>query len=230
MTWQWQLTGLPIDQTVDVQMYDVDLFTTTAAEISQLHAKGRIVVCYFSAGSWEKFRPDSSQFPATVQGSPLDPPFQDERWLDIRSPVTRMVVGARLDMAVLKKCDAVEPDNVDGFDNKNGFNLTASDQLNFNRFVAAEAHKRALSVGLKNDLSQLDDLVADFDWALNEECVKYKECSSYSKNFIAKDKAVFHAEYVAASERDRVCAVTVPLKLSTIIKKIGLDGFRVPCP
>ncbi len=229
-TWQWQLTGLPVDQSVDVQMYDVDLFTTTVAEIAQLHAKGRVVICYFSAGSWEKFRPDSGQYPANVLGAPLAPPFQDERWLDIRSAVVRMIVGTRLDLAMTKRCDGVEPDNVDGFDNKNGLNLTAADQLNFNRFVATEAHRRGLSVGLKNDLQQLDALLGDFDWALNEECVKYSECASYSKTFIAAGKAVFHAEYVAAAERDRVCAVTVPLKLGTIIKKIGLDAFRVACP
>lgn len=36
-----------------------------------------------------------------------------------------------------------------------GFPLTANDQLDYNRFLAYEAHSRNLSVGLKNDLDQV---------------------------------------------------------------------------
>ena len=41
------------------------------------------MICYFSAGSWERGRPDSGQFPKRVRGKRLDG-FPDERWLDIR--------------------------------------------------------------------------------------------------------------------------------------------------
>src|SRR5262245_31838598 len=40
-TWQWQLTGLPIDQSFDVAMYDIDLFDNDASVVAALHAKGR---------------------------------------------------------------------------------------------------------------------------------------------------------------------------------------------
>jgi hypothetical protein len=40
------------------------------------------------------------------------------------------------------------------------------------------AHARGLSVGLKNDLEQVKALVADFDWALNERCFRYNECTA----------------------------------------------------
>jgi hypothetical protein len=137
---------------------------------------------------------------------------------------------ARLDLAVQRACDAVEPDNVDGYSNDNGFGLTPEDQIDFNRFIAAEAHARGLSVGLKNDLEQLGELVGDFDWALNEECFTYDECGLYADTFIAAGKAVFHAEYVDESQRDAVCAVTQPIGLSTLIKHIELDAWQVPCP
>ena len=54
-----------------------------------------------------------------------------ERWLDTRSTNVRDIMMARLDLAKSKKCDGVEPDNVDGYANKNGFGsaLTASTQL-----------------------------------------------------------------------------------------------------
>jgi len=41
-TWQIQYTG-DLDITYDVQMYDLDLFDTSATTIDQLHADGRRV-------------------------------------------------------------------------------------------------------------------------------------------------------------------------------------------
>lgn len=229
-SWQWQLSGLPLDMSFDVAVYDVDLEETKPSEIDALHAAGRKVICYFSAGSWESYRSDAADFPTAVKGDPLDPPFADELWLDIRSNVVRDIMKKRLDVAVTKKCDAVEPDNVDGYSNSNGFGLTAANQIDFNKFIAAEAHARGLSVGLKNDIDQLAQLVDSFDWALNEECFEYTECDAYSPTFIQAGKAVFHAEYVAAGKLSAVCAVTKPLQISTIIKNIELDAYRLACP
>ncbi|MFQ5739279.1 MAG: endo alpha-1,4 polygalactosaminidase [Acidobacteriota bacterium] len=36
-----------------------------------LHAQGRKVICYISAGSWESWRPDAGQFPSYLLGKPL---------------------------------------------------------------------------------------------------------------------------------------------------------------
>ena len=105
---------------------------------------------------------------------------------------------ARLDLAVSKGCDGVEPDNVDSYANSNGLGLTAADQLDFNRFVAAEAHKRGLSVGLKNDLDQVKTLQPAYDWALNEQCSQYGECSSLTP-FVTAGKAVFGVEYTGSA-------------------------------
>lgn len=228
-SWQWQLSGSPIDTSIDVEMYDIDLFVTTDAEFTKLHADGRKIICYFSAGSFENDRPDSAQFPENVKGKVLDG-WPDEKWIDIRSPVVRDLMKARLDVAKMRGCDGVEPDNVDGYSNDNGLGLSASDQLDYNIFIASEAHARGLSVGLKNDLEQLNELAPHFDWALNEECYTYQECDLYSEPFIAAGKAVFHAEYVNASALSQVCGVTLPLKLSTLIKNLDLDAYRLPCP
>ena len=229
-SWQWQLTGLPIDTSIDVAVYDVDLFETSDADLSTLHAAGRKIICYFSAGSFEDYRPDAADFPTNVKGNPLDPPWQNELWLDVNSPVVRQIMQARLDLAVTRGCDAVEPDNVDGYASDNGFGFTAADQLDYNQFIASEAHTRHLSVGLKNDVEQLGDLAAYFDWALNEECYDYTECDAYSTPFIDAGKAVFQAEYVDASQLATVCAVTQPLQLTTIVKHLELDAWRLACP
>jgi hypothetical protein len=228
-TWQWQLSDLPVDTSFDVEIYDIDLFDNDAGTIADLHALGRRVVCYFSAGSFEDWRPDAGDFPESAKGDPLDG-WPGERWLDVRAPLVRDIMKARLDLAAQKGCDGVEPDNVDGYANDSGLPLTGDDQLDYNRFLAAEAHARGLSIGLKNDLDQLDALVDDFDWALNEECFAYDECDAYAGSFLAQGKAVLHAEYVDASELDAVCAVTKPLGLSTILKNIDLDAPRVACP
>ncbi len=226
-TWQWQLTGA-LDQSFDVDVYDIDLFDNGASTVASLKAQGRTVVCYFSAGTWESWRPDAGDLPAAARGNPLEAPFSDERWLDTRSDPVRDVVRARLDLAADKGCDAVEPDNVDAYQNDPGFPLTSQTQLDFNRFVAAEAHARGLSVGLKNDVAQVPSLVDAFDWALNEQCVEYSECNGYAATFIAAGKAVLNAEYngdIAA-----VCAVTRPLGLSSIKKNVALDAARESCP
>src|SRR5262249_25839198 len=112
--------------------------------------------------------------------------------------------------------------NVDGYQNSPGFPLTASTQLDYDRFLATEAHRRGLSVGLKNDVDQVTSLEPDFDWALNEECSQFNECGTLAP-FTRAGKAVFHAEYVSS------CPAAAP-GLSTILKHQSLDAFRVVCP
>jgi hypothetical protein len=223
VTWQWQLTGT-LDTSVDAQMYDIDLFNTSVAAIQSLHQAGRKVVCYFSAGSYEPDRPDSAQLKQTGLGSVLDG-WPDESWLNIRSTAVRDIMKARLDLARSKGCDGVEPDNVDGYDNANGLGLTQQDQLDYNSFLATEGHARGLSVGLKNCLGLVTKLVGSFDWALNEECLKYNECTSLAP-FISAGKAVFHCEY--ASSTAGICGMA-PAGFSTIVKHLALDAWRLTC-
>lgn len=225
-SWQWQLTGT-IDASINAQMYDVDLFTTPQSVIDALHGRGRVVICYFSAGSYEPGRPDSAQFPAAVKGKVMDG-WPDERWLDIRAASVRALMTARLDRARAKKCDGVEPDNVDGFDNSTGFPLTAAQQLDYNRFLAREAHARGLSIGLKNDLAQVPSLVGDFDWALNEECFQYSECGTLAP-FLNAGKAVFQVEYGGAALAARVCTDANRRNFDTLIKDLDLSAFRISC-
>ncbi len=139
-SWQWQLGGGPVDETVldavdnPKKMYDIDLFGTDAATIGRLHAKGITVICYMETGASENYRPDADQYPAAVLGNAVDG-FPNERFVDIRNvDVLLPIVAARLDLAVSKGCDGIEPDLDDtynGYDT--GFPLTMQDQLAFNR-------------------------------------------------------------------------------------------------
>ncbi|HPM76936.1 MAG TPA: endo alpha-1,4 polygalactosaminidase [bacterium] len=228
-SWQWQLSGA-VDASFDVAMYDIDLFENDATTIQALQADGRVVICYFSAGSFEDWREDAVEFPPDALGAPLDD-WEGEWWLDIADETVRQIMTARLDLAAAKGCDGVEPDNMDGYANDNGLGLSADDQLDYNRFIAEQAHARGLSVGLKNDVDQLDNLVENFDWALNEECHVYDECELYDA-FIEAGKAVFNAEYVdewadAEALAAELCGAYP--ELDTIIKEWDLTARRLAC-
>jgi hypothetical protein len=224
-SWQWQLSG-EIDTSFDVVMYDIDLFDTPQAVINTLHDDGRVVICYFSAGSYEEWRPDAEQFPAEVIGAPLDE-WEGESWLDIRQlDLLAPIMSARLNLAVQKGCDGVEPDNVDGYANESGFPLMGDDQLTYNRWLAQAAHEQGLSIGLKNDLDQIPQLVNDFDWALNEQCFEYDECETLLP-FIEAGKAVFGVEYTGTP--DDFCPRANALNLDWLYKNLELDEYRVAC-
>jgi hypothetical protein len=200
-------------------MYDIDLFDATPALITALHAKGRAVVCYFST-QYEDWRSDAKSFTSAVLGNNLDD-WAGEKYVDIRSSVVRNIMAARLDLAASKGCDGVEPDNVDGYQANTGFPLTAADQLSYNKFLAEQAHARGLSIGLKNDLDQATALEPYFDWALNEQCNEYSECSMLNV-FITKGKAVFNTEYSGSATS--VCPKMVTSKFSSLIKSLSLDA------
>ncbi len=228
-SWHWQLqvsNSQQLAKNYVVDIYDIDLFDTPAAEIEQLQLNGHRVVCYFSAGSYENWRADASAFKLSDFGRNLDG-WVGENWLDIRSANVHRIMLKRLDLAVAKGCDGVEPDNVDGYINDTGFNLTADEQLAFNRFLANEAHMRDLSIGLKNDLDQIPLLVDYFDFAVNEQCFEYNECELLLP-FIDANKAVLSAEYGSIYktdkvERDALCSRANSLQLSTLILSESLD-------
>ena len=224
-SWQWQLQG-EIDQSVNAEMFDIDLFDSSTAVIAALHAKGSRVVCYMSAGTFEPWRSDAALFPDAVKGAAVSG-WPDERWLDIRRlDVLGPILEARLNLCKSKGFDAVEPDNVDAYTNRSGFPLSGDDQLRYNRFLADAAHARGLSIGLKNDLDQIPQLVSYFDWALNEQCFQYKECDTLLP-FIRAGKAVFNAEY--RLEPSAFCPQANALNFNSLRKKLELDAWVVPC-
>ncbi|AZP17228.1 endo alpha-1,4 polygalactosaminidase [Streptomyces aquilus] len=225
LAWQWQLSGKTIDTSVDVPVYDIDGFDQPKATVAALHREDRKVICYLSTGAWEDWRPDAKKFPKSVIGRGNG--WEGERWLDIRqTDVLEPLMAARMDMCEDKGFDAVEPDNMDGYKNRTGFDLDASDQLRYNRLIAKLAHDRGMAVGLKNDLDQIPRLVDDFDFAVNEQCAQYDECAANTP-FIKADKAVFHVEYELPTSA--FCPESRRLKLSSMAKKYELGVWRRAC-
>jgi hypothetical protein len=240
-TWYWQLScpgsqAPPcVNMTKNVQVYDIDGFDNTAATVSSLHARGITVVCYLDAGTWENWRPDAGKFPNSVKGEPNGWP--GERWLDIRqASILEPIMTQRAQMCKSKGFDAIEWDNVDGYSNDTGFNkednpnsyITPADQIQYNTWLAGAAHALGLAVALKNDVDQADQLQAQFDFAVDEQCFQYSECGKEVSAFIAHGKAVFEVEYHLSPAQ--FCAAANRLRLSAARADLNLDGkLWIPC-
>ncbi len=226
-TWQWQLDTANVDQSVEAQMYDVDLFETSAEVVSSLHAQGRHVICYLDAGTWEEWRPDAKEFPSSVLGNVVSNEYGNERWLDISQlSVIEPIMKARLEMCKQKGFDGVEADNVEGFEVDSGFPLTAAEQLTYNEWLANTAHSLGLSIALKNDRQQAAELEPYFDFALDEECFQSEECGKLEP-FTTAGKAVFEVEYNL--QPSQFCEQANAAGYMAMVKTKELTAARTPC-
>ena len=52
VSWQWQSEEEPVDLSLDVDVYDIDMFANHASVVSKLHGRRGQVIWYVSVGSW----------------------------------------------------------------------------------------------------------------------------------------------------------------------------------
>ncbi|CAG2252457.1 unnamed protein product [Mytilus edulis] len=99
--------------------------------------------------------------------------------------------------------------------------------------IKNKAHGYGLAIGLKNDVSQLDDLVGDFDFAINESCMDFDDCNRY-KPFFDAIKPVFHIQYVNSTteghrKQEEICSSSKrPHDMNTLIKH-GMVNWKIGC-
>eukprot|EP00122_Pirum_gemmata_P001493 Pgem_evm1s1341 len=122
-----------------------------------------------------------------------------EHWLDItKLDELKVLMTPRFEMCLEKGCDGIEGDNVDCYQNKcvkgKGENELKGPQIEYNKWQTEAAHELGLAIGLKNSIGLIKSLVNFYDFAVNEECIRWKECDSYD-HFYSQDKAVFSTEY-----------------------------------
>jgi hypothetical protein len=204
---------------------ETDGFDTPGRVVTELHSLGKRAVCYIDVGTWEQWRPDAKRFPKSVLGRP-DAGWPGERWLDIRkTSVLLPIMKARFALCVKKGYDAVDPDNVNGVENATGFKLTRADQLAYDRAIASVARADGLAVALKSYAGAAASLEPSFDFVVDEECVKYKECPSFSA-FVGAHKPVFDIEYTTSLS---FCS-SLPQGVFGIAKHLSLDGWVRRCP
>lgn len=104
------VSKMPLPPT-DAPVWDIDLFDSDLATVSALKAAGKIVICYFSAGTYEDWRDDAKSFPTADIGKALKD-WPDEKWIRTGSTNVRSIMTKRIQLASTKGCDAIDPDNI----------------------------------------------------------------------------------------------------------------------
>jgi hypothetical protein len=190
MRWDWQIGRVtPLQRTGAraVDIYDVDGFLTTAAEVRTIHTRWQAatlphprLVCYLDM-AWEDYRPDGSPgraFPADSLGNVYFG-FPQERWVDFRQlDALKPMLNERIAMCARKGFDAVELDDIDSFDppSTTGFDLTPGDAQNFLAYAFNEIHRYGMT-GLWKNSPYLSWWGRDYaDGAVVEECYIYQQC------------------------------------------------------
>ena len=225
LSWYWQLTGT-VNNSYPAAAYDIDGFDSSQREVETLHSANKHVICYIDVGTWENWRSDASKFPASVLGK--DNGWPGERWLDVRQlSVLEPIMISRFQMCKQKGFDAVEPDNIDGWENGTGFPISAQDQLTYDEWVAREVHSLGLAVFQKNDPEQATQLQPDFDGVLDEQCNEYSECSSFQP-YLRAGKPVLNAEYNLPASQ--FCPADNRAGIMGALYNVNLDGSTYqPC-
>jgi hypothetical protein len=195
MRWDWQIGLSPPRERTGaraVDIYDVDGFLTTAAQVRRIHRAWEAATlphprtfCYLDL-AWEDYRPDASrtsrggQFPPDTLGK-IYYGYPQERWVDLRRlDALKPMIDARIRMCARKGFDAIELDDIDSFEppSTSGFNLTPGDAQNFLAYVDNEVHRQGMTVLWKNT-GILSWWGRDYsDGAVVEECYTYGECLS----------------------------------------------------
>jgi hypothetical protein len=195
MRWDWQIGRVtPLQRTGQraVDIYDIDGFLTTPAEIQRIHTAWPAstlahpkAVCYLDL-AWEDYRPDASpapagSFPAATLGK-IYYGYPEERWVDFRQlDALKPMLNARIAMCARKGFDAVELDDIDSFDppSTTGFHLTPGDAQNYLAYAFNQVHRDGMTAMWKNSPLLASWGVRYTDGAVVEECYTYGGCPSW---------------------------------------------------
>ena len=161
-------------------------------------AAGRYNVCYVNGFQTQ---PDERGFWKRRMGLVLHDggrPVVDQGWgewlLDIRTRSKRArlarIVGRWTRGCAADGFVAVEFDNLDSFTRSHGL-VTRRHALSFARLLVRGAHRHGLAAGQKN-LAGFDGHKVGYDFAVSEECGRYRECDAYVDDF---DEQVLMIEY-----------------------------------
>lgn len=172
-------------------------------------ARGRYGVCYVNAFQtqddeiswWRRRHPELL---LRVRGREVRDPNWPETILDISTPAHRRViariVGDWIDDCGRKGFRGVELDNLDSWTRSRG-RLRVADTEAMARTFVLRAHRAGLAVAQKNAAELITGTTAPlgFDFAVVEECQRYRECGRYTRAYgdrvleVEYDRAAFRA-------------------------------------
>ncbi|OUM60833.1 glycoside hydrolase family 114 protein [Piromyces sp. E2] len=238
LTWNYVIGENHFDvEKEKAQVIVVDLHGTKDSQMEKYKKHGKKVICYFSGGSYEHFRPDKEKM-KDVSGLVLyDEKLHgwDEYYLDIRKSGLKSIIENRIKEAKKKHCDGIEVDNLDVCSNVKHTHLSASDCAEYAKWLAETAHSYDISIGLKNSKYIADKVAKYYDFAINESCFTHgKYCHKYKEFFLNDNKAVFSIQYNNYLEdrggKSGLCKDINGLPISMIVKKsqkLIQDGYIV---
>ena len=120
-------------------------------------------------------------------------------------------------------------DNIDNHTQKTGFPITATHQLRYVLWIASEARKRGLAVGINNNPEQAEQFLPYVDWAQAESCFSQGWCATL-RPFVEAGKPVVVIEYTNDPVKmNEMCRDASTLEISLLMKKRELDAFRREC-
>ena len=195
MRWDWQIgRTTPLKRTGRraVDIYDIDGFLSTRAEVSAIQTRWPAstlahpkAVCYLDL-AWEDYRPDASPpgrgglFPAATLGNVYFG-YPEERWVDFRQlDALKPMLRERISMCARKGFSAVELDDIDSFDppSTTGFRLTPGDAQNYLAYAFNLIHADGMT-GLWKNSPYLSWWGRQYtDGAVLEECYTYHMCTA----------------------------------------------------
>ena len=207
-----RVTPLPVGTDVDYQLGGA---TGVPAHVGivvrdrgERPLRGTYGVCYVNAFQTQ---PDEQAFwrthPRLVLrkgGRPVVDSAWGEQLLDLRTRAKRAalarIVGSWLHGCARAGYAAAELDNLDSFTRSRGL-LTSRQAIAYARLLVARAHAEGLAVGQKN-WATWDGRTVGFDFAVAEECGRYRECADYVRHY---GRRVLAVEY-RATDFDWTCA------------------------
>ncbi|KAM7184983.1 Glycoside hydrolase superfamily [Rhypophila sp. PSN 637] len=218
---KWQIdimASLDITKTLtptDALVWDLDLYHLQRHPDIITFLRSKIpnvnIICYFNAGlaqpsdcDWDTVwqKPEYK----SLLGNSYDPPFSEEKWINIRNTTAIDLLKNRVTTAANLGCDGVDPDNIDGYSADTGFNLNQQDYINLMTTLATTAHglktKRGntLLIGQKNAPELVKSLNSVLDFAVLEDCKNLRNeadrafCADFQP-YISQNKPVFSIEY-----------------------------------
>jgi len=235
-TWNYVLGNKINLATEKAEVLEIDV-NKSAELIQEYHNAGKKVICYFSGGSYEHFRPDAKQLKEHDGLISYDDKLHgwDEYYLDIRRSSLRPIMKERIKLAKEKHCDGIEADNLDVCNNVKHLHLSPSDCVEYAKYLAQTAHDYDISIGLKNSRYIADKVAKDFDFAINESCFTHGEyCHKYKELFLDDGKAVFSINYNNYLKHkggfSAICKHINGLPISMIVKEsqtLKQDGWII---
>jgi hypothetical protein len=179
--WDYQI-GKPYDPRDGVTVVSRD---RTAAPLAEAYT-----MCYVNAYQtqpdavrwWKRNHPELLL--RKLDGSYVVDSYWGEILFDIRTVKKRQALAVIVNRWITGCAEdgfqAVEPDNLDSW-TRSGGRLTRSQAFAFASLIIEHAHSESLAIGQKNAAGQTAlGKAAGFDFAVAEECGRYRECNAYT--------------------------------------------------